>query len=98
MANQQRTYLKLLLKGPPGFERALPDLQQDLELRHWEDLSITWNQQANGLVIETQFGSSKVDLIAKHFQEELFESACGVLTSVQGMRVEILDARLLPTD
>jgi hypothetical protein len=95
MTKSKRTFLKLLLKGPQGMDKSLTQIRNILELREWEDLAIEWDEQAKGFVISTQFDGSKVDLIAKHFQEELFESACAVLESVEGMRVEIIDAHLL---
>lgn len=98
MSKSECVFMQFLLKGPPGIERSAAALKGILELRNWERLSIKWDEQAGGFAISTQFEGSNVSLIAKHFQEELFESACAVLESVEGLRVEIVEAALMPKD
>jgi hypothetical protein len=98
MSNSKRVYAKLLLSGPIGLENSLVDMREDLQLRNWENLVITWDQERNGLIIETQIDDPEVEVIAIFLQEELIEAASGVLPGFEDIHVRIIDAYLLPLE
>ncbi len=71
--------------------QAQQDFEEELSMRpHILQKTVAWDDQTQQLIIQLETEGIGVEMTAKGMTDELFEVACAVLNSVDGMHILIL--------
>lgn len=96
MPELNRYLVKAAVNGVPEADAAAGaiHLRHELSMRpHLERSQVSWDMHSKAIIVLTETQDLEAAAAADQVAEELFEVACAILPSVDGMRVTVLDVR-----
>lgn len=80
-------------------QAAIPDLQDELEARlYLRNPRVTWNSDSRCVIVEVEDEASTARQAHGGVYDEVFESACAVVSDFERLRVEILSVTIVVRD